>query len=115
MSEGRGKLPVVRQGGRIVIIATPRGISVIHREAFLDDELNPDFPLRPTGGPEKLDLADQAGIVRSNQLSQGELERASELLRCIGEFGVEDLDCEDGVVDRAIYRKREALVPDRGS
>ena len=67
------------------------------------------------GGTEELERSDAVGIVRVNQVCEGDLERSNQGLGGLGGVAMENFESEDWVVGGTVDGESEPLVPDRTS
>lgn len=96
----------------ILVILTRR-----RYDPFFDSDFQADFPLRTTRWAEKLEITygGLSRLVRTDQVSKRELQRADQGFGGIGDFGVEDVEREGGLAEGASYGESEALVPEGAS
>lgn len=80
--------------------------------AFTETKLYSDLPLRTTRRTCELERSDPGRVIFvAIEVPERDTESSDQGLGCLGGFGVEDLECEERVLEREAEREREPLVP----
>lgn len=74
-----------------------------------------DLAVGAAGGAEEWEFTEARGVMEVVKVLKREAEGGDEGFGCVGGFGVENLEREEGIMEREREREGEAFVPDRRS